>query len=94
MWKHISSPYILGFGGAFYHNDVPAIITPWMFHGNIAEYLEVHPNTDRLRLVSLSVPARPGVRSFRAPSLRSFLAWWKDSDISTIMTWHMGTSKR
>jgi len=58
MWKHLSCPYVLKFNGVFYRNDVPAIVTPWMPHGNIAEYLEKHPEADRLRLVSLDVPQR------------------------------------
>jgi len=52
LWKHVSCPYILKYNGAFYHNDVPAIVTPWMPRGNIAEYLEKHTEADRLRLVS------------------------------------------
>ena len=55
MWKHVSCPYILKFNGAFYHNNLPAIVTPWMAHGNITEYLENYPDADRLRLASLSV---------------------------------------
>ena len=44
-------PYILKFNGAFYHNGVPAIVTPWVPHGNITNYLEKHSDADRLRLV-------------------------------------------
>jgi len=58
MWKHVSCPYVLKFDGVFYHNGLPAIVTPWMPHGNITEYLESHPDADRLRLVSLvALPA-------------------------------------
>ena len=63
MWRHLSCPYILKFNGTFYRNGVPAIVTPWMRHGNITEYLEKHADADRLRLVSLSVPLTPSINS-------------------------------
>ena len=53
--KHVSCPYILKFDGVFYHNDVPAIVTPWIPNGNITEYLTGHPHADRLRLVNLNI---------------------------------------
>ena len=49
----MSCPYILKFNGVFYHNDLPAIATPWMTHGNINEYLEKYADANRLRLVRL-----------------------------------------
>ena len=52
LWKHLSCPYLLKFNGVFYHNGVPAIVTPWMSNGNVIEYLEKHTDADRLRLVS------------------------------------------
>ena len=60
----MSCPYILKFDGVFYHNGVPAIVTPWMRHGNIIEYLEKHSDVDRLRLVSLNIPVSNGGRGF------------------------------
>ena len=56
VWKYVSCRYILKFDGVFYCNDVPAIVTPWMPHGNITEYLEKHPDVNRLRLVGLNIP--------------------------------------
>ena len=56
MWKHLSCPYLLKFSGVFYHNTVPAIVTPWMPHGHIIEYLEKNADADRLRLVSSNIP--------------------------------------
>ena len=70
LWKHVSCPYVLKYTGAFYHKDVPAVVTPWMPRGNITEYLERCPDTDRLRLVS-------SIERLPAPSmslLRSLLA--------------------
>ncbi|KAF9645571.1 kinase-like protein [Thelephora ganbajun] len=51
LWKHVSCPYVLKLNGVFYHNGVPAIVTPWMPHGNITEYLENNPKTNRIRLL-------------------------------------------
>lgn len=64
MWRYMLCPHILKLAGAFFHDDVLAIVTPWMSRGNIAEYLEKHPNADRLQLVSLSVPSVPEVAHF------------------------------
>ena len=58
VWRHVACPYVLEFRGVFYHNDVPAIVTPWMPHGNITEYLGNHPDVNRLRLVSPNTPKR------------------------------------
>jgi len=58
MWGYALCPHISKFYGVFYYNGVPAIVTPWMRRGNITEYLEKHPEVDRLQLVSLSVPPR------------------------------------
>ncbi|KAF9647776.1 kinase-like protein [Thelephora ganbajun] len=51
VWKHLSCPYILKLNGVFYHNGVPAIVTPWMSHGNVTEYLKNNPEANRLRLL-------------------------------------------
>ena len=64
MWKQVSCPYILKFNGIFYRNGVPVILTPWMSHGNITEYLENHPEVDRLRLVSSNAPPGPALIHF------------------------------
>ena len=55
VWKHISCSHILKFYGAFYRDHQPVIVTPWMLHGNITEYLEKHADADRLRLVNSNV---------------------------------------
>ena len=64
MWRHVSCPYILKPHGIFYHNNVPAVVTPWMPHGTVAEYSEKHTDVDRLQLVRLNVPGawRPSLR--------------------------------
>ena len=69
MWKQMACPHILKFNGLFYRNEVPAIVTPWMPHGNITEYLKSH-DADRLRLVSFDVPPTPNVASHRCVALR------------------------
>ena len=66
MWKHVSCPYTLKFNGVFYHDGAPAIVTPWMHHGNITEYVEKHADADRLGLVSSSVSPAPSISSLHA----------------------------
>ena len=68
MWKYVSCPYILKFNGVFYYNELPAIVTPWMVHGNITEYLEKHADADRLRLVSLTSSLAPNISSLHTLS--------------------------
>ena len=64
FWRYLSCPYVLKFEGVFYHKDIPAIVTPWMPHGNITEYLVKHPDVDWLRLVSSNTPkSQAGVHS-------------------------------
>jgi len=65
----MACPYILKFNGIFYHNDVPAIVTPWVPHGSITKYLEKHIGVDRLQLVRLSVP--PVLSVLHSASCRS-----------------------
>ena len=72
LWKHMSCRYILKFDGVFYHEDVPAIVTPWMPHGSITDYLEKHPDARRLPLVNLHVTPAPGIHSLRTLSTCSF----------------------
>ena len=94
MWKHVSCPYILKLNGVFRRNDIPAIVTPWMPHGNITEYLEKHPDADRLYLVNLNILQAPSVGSPYTLSLRSFYVWQKDSGTFITATLPMETSKR
>ena len=84
-WKYIACPYILNFNGIFYWDDVPAVVTPWMTHGTIAEYLDKHADADGLQLVRLSVPPSVWCRSLRILSPCSFWVWLKVSGISTRM---------
>ena len=91
MWKHVSCPYVLELEGVFYHNDFPAIVTPWMPNGNITEYLRGRPDADRLHLVSLNIPPAPAVTSY--PVTVSFCAWPKESSISTVATSRTGISE-
>lgn len=72
MWKYVSCRYILKFDGVLYHDDTPAIVTPWMPHGNITEYLEKHADADRLRLVNLNVLPAQSVSLPHKLSLCSF----------------------
>ena len=87
MWKYMWSwPHILQFSGVFYHNDVPAIVTPWMPAGTVTEYLESHADADRPTLASSSVLPASGVVSPSVLSPCSFWAWSKGSSASTHWT--------
>ena len=66
MWKHVSCPYILKFNGVFHHNDMPAIVTPWMSHGNITEYLQKTADANRLHLVNANFFQVQSISSLRA----------------------------
>ena len=62
----------LKFKGVFYHNGVPAIVTPWMPTGNITEYLGENPNANRLKLASSSVLPVFGIGSLCVLSCLAF----------------------
>lgn len=87
MWKHVSCPHILKFNGVFYYNDAPAIVTPWMPHGNITEYVEKHADADRLDLVSsdfsstLNISSLPAFRyaAFRCGKRSKVPPQWQHS---------------
>ena len=72
IWKQIRLLYILKLEGVFYHNGVPAIVTPWMPAGNIIEYLGKTPDANRLKLASSSVLPVSGIGSLRVLSPSSF----------------------
>ena len=72
VWKHLSCPYLLKFNGVFYHNGMPAVVTPWMSNGCIIEYLEKHTDANPLRLVGWSIPPGLGTSSLRTLMLHSY----------------------
>ena len=56
MWKHLAHPNIVPLLGM---TSTPLqLISKWMPNGDLTEYIEKHPNTDRLALVSVSLVSR------------------------------------
>ncbi|KAH7927220.1 kinase-like protein [Leucogyrophana mollusca] len=57
IWSRLSHPNLLPFYGIFYLDDEHSrisLISPWMEHGHIGEYLERFPGTDR-ELLALDI---------------------------------------
>ena len=86
MWKHIKLWDTLKLNGVFYHNGVPAFVTPWMPAGNITEYLGKNPNANRLRLASSNVLLVSGISSLYILSPFSFEKQPKGSRTSIYWT--------
>ena len=51
-WRHLRHPNILPFLGADLEQHRLAIISEWMDHGNINEYLKERKEVNRVQLVS------------------------------------------
>ncbi|TDL21780.1 kinase-like protein [Rickenella mellea] len=55
IWRQLKHPNILPFYGVFTgdeHFDRLCLVSPWMDAGNVIDYLNVHPDSDRLSLLS------------------------------------------
>ena len=52
MWKSLQHPNILPLIGVVMSETRFELVSAWMENGNINEFIEAHPNTDRLELVS------------------------------------------
>ena len=52
MWKRLTHPNVLPLLGATI--APPQLISDWMSGGDLPEYIEKHPNADRLVLVGVS----------------------------------------
>lgn len=57
LWRQVAHPNVLPFYGVFDWDDGSGplrtcLVSPWMGNGNIVEYLELHPDSDRWCLVS------------------------------------------
>ena len=54
MWKHMVHPNIVSLLGI---TSTPLqVISEWMVDGDVTEYIEKHPKTDRLGLVGIPHP--------------------------------------
>ncbi|TDL21798.1 kinase-like protein [Rickenella mellea] len=55
IWRQLKHPNILPFYGIFTGDenfDPLCLVSPWMDAGNVIDYLNVHPDSDRLSLLS------------------------------------------
>jgi serine/threonine protein kinase len=51
IWKRLSHPNILPFLGLSDQSFPLCVVSPWMSHGNIREYLRSNPEINQLQLV-------------------------------------------
>ena len=51
MWSALRHPNVLSLLGATMTGTQFVMVSEWMANGNINEFVEVHPDTDRLGLV-------------------------------------------
>jgi serine/threonine protein kinase len=59
VWKRLSHPNVLPFLGVWTtHQFKFAMVSVWMPHGNVVDYVQKHPKTNRLTLVSSLAPHR------------------------------------
>ncbi|TDL21786.1 kinase-like protein [Rickenella mellea] len=55
IWRQLKHPNILPFYGVFKGDELfdrLCLVSPWMDAGNVIDYLNVHPDSDRLSLLS------------------------------------------
>lgn len=52
MWSTLHHPNVLPLLGVMMTNAQFAMVSEWMVNGNISQFVEVHPDADRLVLVS------------------------------------------
>lgn len=65
LWKRLKHPNIVPFLGVT--TDPPQLISDWMPNGNVVEYMQLHPDADRLGLVCPPFhSAIPHVHTFSA----------------------------
>lgn len=57
MWSALRHPNVLPLLGATMVGTQYVMVSEWMTNGNINEFVKAHPDTDRLRLVSLPFEA-------------------------------------
>jgi hypothetical protein len=53
-WKTLRHPNILPLIGVIMSESQFAMISDWMVHGNINDFVKAHPDANRLELVGLS----------------------------------------
>ena len=51
MWRFLQHPNVLPLIGVTMTKTRFAMVSDWMVNGNINNFVEMHPNVDRIRLV-------------------------------------------
>ena len=62
MWKSLLHPNVLPLMGVATTETRFTMVSEWMVHGNINDFVKTHPDVDRLRLVGFLfkvLPSRP-----------------------------------
>lgn len=75
IWMALRHPNIAPLIGFTFSGEV-CVISPWFSNGNVGEYLQRNPDTDRLRLVRLFYPClvhRPNADANRSGKSRRVL---------------------
>jgi len=54
MWNTLHHPNVLPLLGVMMTDNHFAMVSEWMANGNITEFVEAHPDADRLELVGCS----------------------------------------
>jgi hypothetical protein len=53
VWRRLSHPNVLSFLGASTGPSPFCLVSPWMVHGNIKQYLKLYPDANALELVCI-----------------------------------------
>lgn len=73
-WRHLIHPNILPLLGVSEVADYFDILTEWMPHGNLMQYAKLHPEVNRLELVSTTdIFPRPFACSSKPSACRSYV---------------------
>ena len=54
-WKHLRHPNILPLIGVTFSESHFAMVSEWMDHGNVNEFIRIDPDANRTALVGISV---------------------------------------
>ena len=63
LWSQLDHPYVTPFYGICFDlgpPSAPCLVCPYFKNGNLAKYIEINPNADRMKLVG-PLYARRGI---------------------------------
>ena len=55
MWRALRHPNVLPLIGVMMSETQFAMVSDWMVNGNVNEFVNAHPDTNRLKLVGCSL---------------------------------------